>query len=239
MDMTGADDSPTRKARRCWCGGGLDNREESALDYGMHPSRILGCAALLALRLAAAEKLFDGKTLTGWDGDMDLWKVKDGMIVADATLKALPRNEFLATTRNYTNFVLRAKFKLEGSEGFVNSGVQFRSQRMPNESEMIGYQADIGEGWFGFLYDESRRNKVMAKPGDETYKKAVKPLGEWNDYEVRAEGRHIKLTLNGVVTVDYTESDESLPQYGRFGLQLHGGGKTRVTFKDLELTVLP
>ena len=199
-------------------------------------------AALLAactVRVLAGPAIFDGRTLAGWDGNLSIWRVDNGMIVADALEKASPRNEFLATTRGYTNFVLRLKFKLEGTEGFVNSGVQFRSQRVPGDSEMTGYQADIGEGWYGCLYDESRRNKVLARPDEAAVKKAVKPMGEWNDYEVRAEGGRIKLTLNGVVTVDYVETDSSLPQNGRFGLQLHGGGKTKVSFKDLELTELP
>src|SRR5690606_15437621 len=95
--------------------------------------------------------------------------------------QTVPRNEFLATTRSYTNFVLRLKIKLTGTEGFVNSGIQIRSERIPNHHEMIGYQADAGEGWWGAIYDESRRNKVLAKPDDEVVKKAVKPQ-DWNDY---------------------------------------------------------
>ena len=188
--------------------------------------------------LAAPVSLFDGKSFAGWDGDTtNTFSIRDGMIVGGVLTRLQPRNEFLATTRSYTNFVLRLEFKLTGTEGFVNSGVQFRSQRVPHDSEMSGYQADLGEGWYGVLYDESRRNKLMAKADEAAVQKAVKK-GDWNNYELRCEGRHIVLRINGETTVDYTEADEKIPQTGRFGLQVHGGGKTEVFFKDIEIEEL-
>lgn len=205
----------------------------------MKPRFSLAILLALAARLFAGQPLFDGKTLHGWEGDTSLWKVADGMIVGGDVTRTVPRNEFLASVRQYTNFALTLKFKLEGTEGFVNSGVQLRSQRVPGDSEMNGYQADIGEGWYGCLYDESRRNRVLARPDETTTKRAVKPAGEWNSYEIRCVGRRISVRLNGVLTVDYTEPDTAIPQFGRLGLQLHGGGKTRVTFKDLEIEELP
>jgi hypothetical protein len=160
----------------------------------------------LALPMWAGESksLFDGKTLKGWEGDLKVWSVKEGAITAGRIDQRAQRNEFLASTRSYTNFVLRLQFKIEGTEGFVNSGVQIRSERIPNHHEMAGYQADIGEGWYGALYDESRRNTILAKPDPETVKKAVKP-GQWNQYEIRATGNRVTLKINGVQTVDYTE----------------------------------
>ena len=200
---------------------------------------LVACALTGLSVLAAPKPLFDGKTLKGWDGDTtNTFRVKDGMIMGGTFARTQPRNEFLATTASYTNFVLRLKFRLTGTNGFVNSGVQFRSQRIPNDSEMTGYQADIGEGWYGSLYDESRRNKLMAKADEAVVKQAVK-VGDWNDYELRCEGRRIVLKINGATTVDYTEADETIPQFGRLGLQVHGGGVTEVFFKDLMLEELP
>lgn len=196
---------------------------------------------LIPFGLFAAEpqSLFDGKSFAGWDGDTNkTWRIADGVIQGGSLTTTVPRNEFLATTRSFTNFVLRAKFKLEGTEGFVNSGVQFRSQRVPNDSEMIGYQADIGDGWWGALYDESRRNKVLIKPADSELGKPVKK-NDWNDYEIRAEGRRMVLKINGVTTVDYTEPELEIPQHGRIGLQVHGGGKALVSFKDITVEELP
>ena len=197
------------------------------------------CAVTAVPASAAKIKLFDGKSFKGWDGDTNqTFHIKDGMIMGGTFARIQPKNEFLATTARYTNFVLRAKFKLTGNEGFVNSGIQIRSERVPNDSEMKGYQADIGEGWFGTLYDESRRNKPMAKPLEAAVKSAVK-IGDWNDYEIRCQGPHIVLKINGTLMVDYTEADASLPQHGRIGIQVHGGGRTEVFFKDLLLEPLP
>ncbi|MCA0331348.1 MAG: DUF1080 domain-containing protein, partial [Actinobacteria bacterium] len=100
------------------------------------------------------------------------------------------------------------------------------------------YQADIGDGWWGALYDESRRNKVLAKPGDSELGKPVKK-NDWNDYEIRCVGPRMVLKINGVTTVDYTEADPAIPQNGRIGLQVHGGGKALVSFKDVTIEELP
>ena len=182
--------------------------------------------------------LFDGRSFSGWDGDTTrMWRVENGEIVGGTLREKVPHNDFLATTRSYTNFVLRLKFKLTGTEGFVNSGLQFRSERIPNDHEMKGYQADIGEGWYGCIYDESRRNKVMARPDEALVQQTVRK-GAWNDYEIRADGPRIILKINGVQMVDYTEADGSIPQSGRIGLQIHGGGIAEAHFKDLILEEL-
>ena len=97
---------------------------------------------------------------------------------------------------------------------------------------MEGYQADLGDKYWGSLYDESRRNKTLAGKPAEEVAKLLKP-NDWNDYEIRADKRHIVLKINGVTTVDYTEPDTNIPQSGLIGLQIHGGGKALVYFKDI------
>lgn len=137
---------------------------------------------------AAPVALFDGKTLDGWEGDARVWRVENGAIVG-GSLQGNPRNEFLATRKPYRNFVLSLEYKLEGTEGFVNGGVQFRSVRVAQPpNEMSGFQADIGAGYSGCLYDESRRKKMLEQPAKELIAKAEKP-GDWNRYIIRAEGR--------------------------------------------------
>ncbi len=181
--------------------------------------------------------LFDGRSLAGWEGDTNVWRVRDGVILG-GSLNGNPRNEFLATWLRYTNFVLRLEYRLVGSEGFVNSGVQFRSEHVSNPpNEMNGYQADIGAGYSGCLYDESRRNRFLVQAGEATIKRLEKP-GDWNRYEVRCEGPHIQLWLNGEKTVDYTEPDASIPQSGLIGLQIHGGNKAEVSFRNIRLQEL-
>ena len=109
-----------------------------------------------------------GASLAGWEGDTNVWRVRDGVIIG-GSMNGNPQNEFLATLRSYTNFVLRLEYKLVGTEGFVNSGVQFRSVRLSHPpNEMKGYQADIGAGHSGCLYDESRREKFLARASDDT-----------------------------------------------------------------------
>ena len=117
----------------------------------------------------------------------------------------IARNEFLCTTRTYGDFELRLKVKLLGGDN-ANAGIQFRTKRIPNHHEVTGYQADMGVGWWGALYDESRRNKVLTGP-DQAKMKGVVKAGEWNDYVIRAEGKRIQLWINGFQTVDYTEED--------------------------------
>lgn len=141
-----------------------------------------------------AKSLFDGQTFKGWVGDTNkTWSIKDGAFVGGSLEgDKVPQNEFLRTTQSYANFVLRLKVKLLGKSGFVNGGVQVRSKPAVNPpNEMVGYQVDVGEGWWGVLYDETRRNKVLVKPDPEAVKKAVKK-DEWNEYQIRCEGKRIQ-----------------------------------------------
>lgn len=183
--------------------------------------------------------LFDGKTFTGWEGNTgSVWRIEDGALVAGSLEKKQEKNNFLATEKKYGDFDLTLKWKLEGTEGFVNGGVQFRTVRIPNHHEVSGYQADLGKGYDGALYDESRRKKMMAQPSPEVLAKAQKPLGEWNDYRIRAEGKRIQIWLNGVQTVDYTEAEPNIDLTGIIAVQIHGGATSIVRYKDLMIEEL-
>lgn len=204
-------------------------------------SGLLVAATLTLVAQAKEVPLFDGTSFAGWNGDTNTtWRIEGGALVGGSLAKEVPRNEFLATQRSYTNFVLRLKFKLTGTSGFINAGIQFRSQRAKDPAnEMVGYQADMGDPeWWGCLYDESRRNKVLAKSEIAEVNKVLK-RDAWNDYEIRCEGRRIRLAINGAGTVDYTETDETIPQFGVIGLQIHGGAKAEVSYKDITLEELP
>ena len=188
---------------------------------------------------AKSTYLFDGKTFNGWEGDTVLtWRIEQGTITAGSLTHKVPHNEFLATTKSYKDFDLRLQFKLEGTEGFVNAGVQVRSKRVINPPyEMIGYQADLGKGFYGALYDESRRNKLLAKPDSVIISNVLKQ-NEWNDYRIRCNGRRIQLWVNGTKTVDYTEQDKTIVQEGLIALQIHGDGKTVVSYRDIRISKL-
>lgn len=183
---------------------------------------------------ATTNLLFDGKTFNGWEGNRDWFRIEEGAIVAGSLKKAAPRNEFLCTTKVYADFELRLKVKLLGDLVQANAGIQIRSRRIPNHNEMIGYQADMGQHYWGCLYDESRRNRVLAQPDAQVLEKTLKP-GAWNEYVIRCEGRRIQLWLNGIQTVDYTESEEAIEQAGLIGLQIHGGPPAEAWYKDIQI----
>lgn len=223
---------------------------EIAMSNSKPPSAIAFAALTLALfALAQLEvcgddkptpdkdgfvSLFDGKSLDGWEGNLELWKVRDGMIVGDSP--GIKKNEFLCTKQSFDNFELRVTFRLIGDET-ANSGVQFRSKRVPDSTEVSGYQADAGQNYWGCLYDESRRNKVLVQaPADELAK--VLKKDDWNTYVIRCEGPHITLTLNGLKTVDYMEKDDAIARSGVIGLQIHLGHKLEAQFKEIRIKVL-
>lgn len=177
--------------------------------------------------------LFDGKTFHGWQGDtINTFRIEDKAIVGGSLVTTVPHNEFLNARDSYKNFHLKLKFRLTGS-GFVNAGIQFRSQRVVNPSyEMTGYQADLGSGYWASLYDESRRNKTLQKPDSVTVSKILK-LNDWNDYEIICKDKNIRILLNGHQTVNYTEPDNTIPQEGLIALQIHGGGKAQVQYREI------
>lgn len=184
--------------------------------------------------------LFDGKTFQGWEGDtLHTWRIEKGMLVGGSLTNTVPHNDFLCTQKIYSNFILKLKIKLTGDQGFINSGVQFRSKRLSNPAyEMIGYQADFGKDYWASLYDESRRNKTLVKPNDQEVLTWIK-FNDWNDYEIKAIDHRIRLYINGHMSVDYAEMDASIPQSGLIGIQIHGGGKAQVAVKDISIQELP
>ncbi len=196
------------------------------------------CLFVAPLALYAADEegftpIFDGKTLAGWEGNEKMFRVEDGAIVAGSLKEKIPQNEFLCTKKEYENFELRLEVKLVPATG--NAGIQFRTKRIPNHHEVSGYQADVGQGWWGKLYDESRRNKVLAgddKLGDKLKKE------DWNEYVIRAEGKRIQLWVNGVQTVDYTEADADIATKGIIAVQIHGGDAAEASYRKLRIKEL-
>jgi len=191
---------------------------------------------LVTFAAVKPQSLFDGKTFAGWEGNMKIFRVEDGAIVGGSMKAALPNNEFLCTPQRYSDFVLRAKFKIQGER--VNAGIQFRSERIPNDHEVIGYQADLGQNYWGALYDESRRKKVLVSPDAAALDKVLK-RDDWNEYVIHAEGKRIRLSINGYQTVDYTEADATIKQSGVICLQIHAGPPSEARYKDITIEELP
>ncbi len=189
-----------------------------------------------------ARSLFDGKTLEGWEAPPPmLWSVQDGCLTGGDGEKKIPYNDFLCTRGSYSNFILHLKIKLTGDPktGFINSGIQIRTQRNATGHEVCGYQCDYGEPeWYAAIYDEGRRNRLMAKSDMEALR-AVFKVSDWNDYVIKADGAHIQTWINGVQGVDYEEMDADIASDGIIGIQVHGGGNTLVQVKEVFIEELP
>ncbi len=207
--------------------------------------------------------LFNGKDLSGWDGDPKLWSFVN-RVVRGETTKEYPAqgNTFLVWKGGVLkDFELRLSFRIQSG----NSGIQYRSKLLPPKPNAVnrwvvsGYQAEVENtpGKVGFLYHEKGRGylcnvgdkvevgedgkpKVVGKLGDrkaigETYKK-----GDWNDYIIIAKGNHIVHYLNGVQTVDFIDNDpKNRALEGILALQLHAGPPMWVEFKDVRIKMLP
>jgi hypothetical protein len=185
--------------------------------------------------------LFDGKGLTGWDGDPELWSVQNGAIVGSSDGHPFKVNTFLIYRKNkFANFILKADIKLRN----FNSGIQFRSEQLPGPGWMVkGLQADASEAGeeksaWGNFYEERGRSRTMMKTPDQGWliAKSIVRHQDWNSYEILADGDHFKLTLNGVMTID---THAPSPASGIVALQLHAGEPMRVEFRSLKLKQLP
>ena len=185
-----------------------------------------------------ATSLFDGKTFTGWEGDtINTWRIINKSLMGGSITQTVPHNEFIATTESFGDFEMTLEFKLTGT-GFVNAGVQFHSERSKNPAyEMIGYQADLGDGYWASLYDESRRDLTIVQPDSALIKKILKPA-TWNRFKIKSVGRRIRIYLNDVQTVDYNEPDEKIIHTGKIALQVHGGGKALAQYRNIKITRL-
>ncbi|HEY3443132.1 MAG TPA: family 16 glycoside hydrolase [Paludibaculum sp.] len=192
-----------------------------------------GRSLSLPARVSAARKLFNGANLEGWVEDTpNVWQARDGMIVGRHAGQKW--NDFLRTRDAFQDFELTLEFRLLNGEG--NSGVQFRSVNAVQAHELSGYQADIGQNYWGCLYDESRRNRVLAQAPAPAIAKLDR--SGWHTYAVRALGNHITITLDGMRTVDYTEAEPGINQRGIIALQVHSGPGIEVHFRNIEIREL-
>lgn len=237
-------------------------------------ARILSIFCLLAICFTAVaafaaddgfESLFDGKTLSGWDGDPTFWRVEDGAITGETTAENPTKaNTFIVYKGDpVDDFVLRFEYRLRNH----NSGVQYRSwrgatpesdQSKPTDWVVGGYQADMvvdteQAPWSGILYEERGRGilatrgqkvvigpdhkpKVVGSTGDAKELLECVQKGEWKTYEVIARGNHLMHIINGRVTVDVVDNDpEQRRASGIVAFQLHAGPPMKAQFRNVRL----
>jgi hypothetical protein len=209
------------------------------------------------------QNLFNGKDLTGWDGNPKLWSVKDGAITGQTTAENPAKgNTFLIWTNGTPgNFELRCSFKLVPGDdkGFANSGVQYRSRIFDPANWVVGgYQADMeaGPNYTGILYEERLRGimaqrgekvvwteddkkQVVGSVGDAKDIEASLKKGDWNTYVIIAKGNHLQQFVNGKQTVDVTDDcSAKRAMSGLIALQLHAGSPMMAQFKNLRIKML-
>ncbi|HCO22521.1 MAG TPA: hypothetical protein DIT97_05460 [Gimesia maris] len=181
------------------------------------------------------QSLFDGKTFDGWHGNEKIFRIEDGEIIAGSLTEKVERNEFLRSNKEYDDFELKLEFKLLGDK--TNAGVQIRTAEIPDHHEVSGYQADLGTGYWGCLYDESRRKKILAGPPAELRDLPVR-MNDWNSYRIRCEGPRIRIWINDVQTVDFKEADPQIPLKGIIALQIHGNLVNEAHYRNVRLREL-
>ncbi len=209
-------------------------------------SKLLFASAIVYTLNCKAQKetstvsLFDGATLKGWRTvktvNHDFWSVVDSVITGGDGIHKISENTYLHTIKTYENFEFRCLFRLSGNHdmGLINSGIQYRSAI--EGDKIIGYQADIGKGYWGDIYDEHRRAKLIS--GDQSTLRHILKEDGWNSYIIRCKGNKHELYINGVKTCEYIEKDQNIPSKGVIGIQLHSGGNAKIEFKNITITQL-
>ena len=180
--------------------------------------------------------IFNGKTLDGWDGDIKTFRVAEGMIIAGSLNDRIPNNQSLCSKKTYGDFELRLEARIRG-EG-KTAGILFRGQRIPSQQNVIGYQFQLGveenKPIWGALYDQSRRDKFLAKGDAGKLSSIIKPMS-WNDVVIRCIGPRIEMWVNGMQTVDYTEAESQIDRSGFLGLQIHAGPATEAYYRKIRI----
>lgn len=197
--------------------------------------------------------IFNGKDLTGWEGDTQYWSVHDAAITGVNTAENPTKENTFIIWRDGTvdDFVLRLDFMISGN----NSGIQYRSKEFPGGFKIGGYQADfeIGETYTGICYEERGRG-ILSLRGEKTEitetgeKKVLEKLADtvelqkkinkddWNKYEIIAEGNHLIHKINDVVMTEVIDNQvDKRAMSGLLALQLHAGPPMNVKFKNIRI----
>ena len=202
---------------------------------------LVALPTLMAIQSAAAgdkgfKTIFNGKDLSGWDGDTELWSVKDGVIHGETTPeKKANGNTFLiwegGTTKDYE---LRLSFRCNATN---TSGIQYRSTRNENARNkwvVRGRTCLVGEkAVWGKDGKEIKETLITAEEYEELFK-----LDKWNDVIIKAKGNHIQHYMNGRLVLDFVDGHPKALLDGVLALQLHAGAPMFAEFKDIRIKKL-
>ncbi|MBI5691055.1 MAG: DUF1080 domain-containing protein [Verrucomicrobia bacterium] len=213
---------------------------------------LLLTGSLPALAQDGFISLFNGRDLTGWDGEPGLWQVEHGVIVGTSEPGRPKTNSFLIWQGTVRDFELRATVRVVGDN---NSGLQYRSRRLPEITPwtILGYQCDIHpvEVHTAMTYEERGRgifgyngSDVIMDPSGQRWLVGERPrvavdLAQWNEFTVIARGNRLEHKVNGRTTsvfIDHDERNRALA--GLIAIQLHAGNAHRVYVKQILLKTL-
>ncbi len=200
-------------------------------------------------------KIFDGKTLNGWDADTSFWRVENGVVVGQVLPeKTIKTNTFLIWKGGQpADFEFKAEYKIS-PEG--NSGVQYRSEELKDiRYALKGYQADIdgADQYTGQNYEERGRGflamrgqKVVLKPnekpvitgslGNSDSLKSLIKSGDWNEIHIIARGNKMQHFINGILMSEAIDEDTAnRKSSGLLGMQVHVMPKMKVEYRNILL----
>ena len=182
------------------------------IELQSHGSRLYFRNVFIRQIVTAQEKtqgfvaLFNGMDMSGWTGNINGYYAKDGMIVCDPKRGG---GGNLYTADEYGNFVFRFEFKLTPG---ANNGLGIRTPKGVDaayhgmELQILDNTAQKYRNLRPYQYHGSIYGVVPAKRG------YLKPVGDWNDQEVTANGKQITVKLNGTTIVDADISEANVPK---------------------------
>lgn len=207
------------------------------------PLRLI--AALAALHLALGPGPEEWRPLLGEDA-LPAWHPATGWRIEGSVLTATPESEAMWTRDEFSNFILRFEFRLTPG---ANNGVGIRAPMGSNpayegmEIQVLDTDSPRYATIKPWQVHGSIYGVVPAKRG------ALRPVGEWNQQQITADGTHIEVRVNGTVIVDADLVEFSrngtmdgnahqglLHRKGRIALLGHGD---EVSFRAIEIRELP
>ena len=192
----------------------------------------IGIARSLGKTAAEDKSIFNGTDLAGWQGNAPYWRVEEGAIVGSSDVE-IPKNEFIWSGVEVRDFYLVLEVQL--APNTANAGIQFRSKKVDDGGQASGYQADMGQGYWGRLYHEHGRGMLDST---DTAEPAVKP-GEWNRYEILAVGPAMWISINGAVGAACLDTNKDAERSGQIAFQIHSGAPQTARYRIVKFVHNP
>ncbi len=198
-------------------------------------------------------RIFDGKSMKGWDADTIFWRIENGSFIGEVTpAKAIKTNTFLIWRKSLpANFEFKAQYRISPGG---NSGVNYRSEELKDiRYALKGYQADIdgantytgqnyeerGRGFLAMrgqkaLLKQNQKPLIRGSVGDSDSLKALIKKDDWNEIHIIAKGNRMQHFVNGILMSETIDEDASSRKWkGLIGLQVHVMESMKVEYRNI------